>query len=92
MRAELNRYGDSCLLNFEAGVILNIDKPPSVTSFGVVERIRRWTQCRRVGHAGTLDPAATGVLLVLTGKATKTDNLKCHHSRKYPSAIYLSIM
>lgn len=75
MMADVNRYGASCLLDFDEGVLLNIDKPLSMTSFGVVERIRRWTRCRRVGHAGTLDPAATGVLLVVTGKATKR---ACH--------------
>lgn len=57
--------------DFETGEVLNIDKPLGMTSFGVVERIRRWTGCRKVGHAGTLDPLATGVLLVCTGRATK---------------------
>lgn len=51
--------------------ILNINKPPGMTSFGVVVRIRRLTGERHVGHAGTLDPDATGVLPVFLGKATR---------------------
>lgn len=51
---------------------LNILKPPASTSFGVVARIRRLTGQRRVGHAGTLDPAAVGVLPVALGRATTT--------------------
>lgn len=51
--------------------VLNIDKPAAVTSFDVVARVRRATGVRRVGHAGTLDPLATGVLLVCLGRATR---------------------
>lgn len=50
---------------------LNIDKPAGMTSHDVVARIRRVAQQRRVGHAGTLDPAATGVLVVALGAATR---------------------
>jgi tRNA pseudouridine55 synthase len=42
-----------------------------MTSFAVVRLIRQWTKCRKVGHAGTLDPMATGLLIVCTGKATR---------------------
>lgn len=49
--------------------ILNVDKPLGQTSHDVVERIRELTAVRRVGHAGTLDPLATGVLLVCVGRA-----------------------
>ena len=55
------------MTNF-AGV-LNIDKPIGVTSHDVVNRIRRVAGLRRVGHAGTLDPLATGVLLVCLGRS-----------------------
>ncbi len=58
-------------ISFECGEIINIDKPVGMTSFQVVKMIRRWTGCKKVGHAGTLDPMATGVLLVCTGKSTK---------------------
>lgn len=64
-------------MNFQEGEILAFDKPYRWTSFDVVGKIR-WLLCRKigikklkVGHAGTLDPLATGVLVVCTGKATK---------------------
>lgn len=51
--------------------LLIVDKPCGPTSHDLVLAVRRWTQRRDVGHAGTLDPAASGVLLVLLGEATK---------------------
>lgn len=53
-----------------AGGILHIDKPVGITSFGVVSRVRRVMKLRRVGHCGTLDPFACGVLPILLGRAT----------------------
>lgn len=64
-------------MNFLAGQVLAFDKPLGMTSFQLVARVR-WLLTRRmegrkikVGHAGTLDPLATGVLLLCTGRATK---------------------
>lgn len=51
--------------------ILNVDKPAGMTSHDVVDRVRQMTGQRRVGHAGTLDPSATGVLVVCLGQATR---------------------
>jgi tRNA pseudouridine55 synthase len=51
--------------------ILNIDKPAGITSYGVVAVVKRLSGVKRVGHAGTLDPDATGVLPVCLGKATR---------------------
>src|SRR6266542_3538594 len=51
---------------------LNVLKPPGWTSHDVVARLRRLTGQRRIGHAGTLDPAAIGVLPVALGRATRT--------------------
>jgi tRNA pseudouridine55 synthase len=51
--------------------VLIIDKPAGITSHDVVNRVRRILKTRRVGHAGTLDPFATGVLVLLIGKATR---------------------
>ena len=51
--------------------ILAINKPKDWTSFDVVNRIKHILKIKRVGHLGTLDPLATGVLLVTMGKATK---------------------
>jgi tRNA pseudouridine55 synthase len=50
---------------------INIDKPQGITSFDVVRRIRRAANTRKVGHAGTLDPNATGVLPIALGEATR---------------------
>ena len=55
---------------FEAGVFL-IDKPVDISSFGVVSRMRKILHIKKVGHAGTLDPLATGLLILCTGKKTK---------------------
>ncbi|MEM8530380.1 MAG: tRNA pseudouridine(55) synthase TruB [Chloroflexota bacterium] len=65
---------------------LNIDKPKGITSHDVVARVRRLARQKRVGHAGTLDPAATGVLVVALGLATRLieyvqdDTLKRYHA------------
>lgn len=50
---------------------INIDKPLGITSHDVVSRLRRITRIKRIGHAGTLDPAASGVLVVAVGQATR---------------------
>ena len=54
------------------GEVLFIDKPLNWTSFDVVKKVRVLFDVRKVGHAGTLDPNATGLLIVCTGKKTKT--------------------
>lgn len=53
------------------GAIFLIDKPPSITSHDVIARLRRMLGIRRIGHAGTLDPMATGLLVVAAGPATR---------------------
>lgn len=58
-------------LRIAEGEILLVDKPRGWTSFDVVNRIRHLFHVRRVGHAGTLDPLATGLLIVATGKRTR---------------------
>ena len=58
-------------MSLEPTGVFNIDKPMGLTSHDVVARVRRLTGVRRVGHAGTLDPLATGVLLVCVGVATR---------------------
>ena len=52
-------------------VILNIFKPKGMTSFDVVREVKNVAKTRKVGHTGTLDPEATGVLPVCIGRATK---------------------
>ena len=51
--------------------ILLVDKPTDHTSHDVVARLRGKLRMKRVGHAGTLDPMATGLLIILVGKATR---------------------
>ena len=51
--------------------LLNIDKPPGITSRDVVNRVQRLVKPHKAGHAGTLDPLATGVLIVAVGQATR---------------------
>jgi len=69
--------------------ILVVDKPGGVTSHDVVVRVRRRVRGIRVGHAGTLDPAATGVLLVLLGKATKLAETLMDERKEYEATIRL---
>lgn len=57
--------------DFLAGQMLLIDKPKTWTSFDVVNKIRYAIRIKKVGHAGTLDPLATGLLILCTGKFTK---------------------
>ncbi len=71
--------------------ILVINKPQGMTSHDVVARVRRIFHTKKVGHAGTLDPLATGVLIVLVGKATKlSDRLLCEKKR-YTAGLKLGI-
>jgi len=67
--------------------ILNVAKPPGITSHDVVDAIRWATGLRRVGHAGTLDPAATGVLLVCLGSATRVSDYLMASTKAYRATI-----
>lgn len=57
---------------FTADGILNLDKPYGMTSMEIVRRIKRASRAKRVGHGGTLDPVATGVIPICLGRATRT--------------------
>ena len=67
--------------------ILVIDKPPGITSHDAVSRVRRILKTRRVGHTGTLDPFATGVLVVLIGKATRLAQFVDKDEKEYDALI-----
>ncbi|MER3523164.1 MAG: tRNA pseudouridine(55) synthase TruB [Ignavibacteria bacterium] len=58
-------------LDLEAGEVFLVDKPADWTSFDVVNKMRRIFRIKRIGHAGTLDKSATGLLIVCTGRKTK---------------------
>ena len=69
--------------------ILNIDKPAGMTSHDVVARVRRLARIKRVGHAGTLDPDATGVLLVCLGPATRLADHLAAQGKEYQATLVL---
>ncbi len=71
--------------------ILNINKPAGWTSHDVVAWVRRVLKVKRVGHAGTLDPLATGVLLVCVGQATRVAEYLMASSKTYRAAARLGI-
>ncbi len=64
-------YGLGALPDDWERAVLLVDKPPGWTSFDVIRRLRRLLGVRKIGHAGTLDPMATGLLICLVGRATK---------------------
>ena len=72
------------------GVLL-VDKPIGMTSHDVVYRLRRKLQIQRIGHAGTLDPLATGLLIMLVGKATKISQYLMSVDKVYEGEITLGV-
>ena len=64
------------------GVLL-INKPKEFTSFDVVAVVRKYSGQRKIGHTGTLDPNATGVLPLLLGNATKAQDIVPNHDKEY---------
>ena len=69
--------------------LLVIDKPPGFTSHDVVARVRHILHERRIGHTGTLDPFATGVLLILVGRATRLAQFLSGDDKEYEAIIRL---
>jgi tRNA pseudouridine55 synthase len=69
--------------SFEEGQVLLINKPLEWTSFDVVRKIRNLIRIKKVGHAGTLDPLATGLLILCTGKFTKRINEYMAQEKEY---------
>ena len=72
------------------GVLL-IDKPAGMTSHDVVSRVRRLFGTRQVGHTGTLDPMATGVLILLLGRAAKASEYVSHDEKSYEAVLRLGL-
>ncbi|NQV72522.1 tRNA pseudouridine(55) synthase TruB [bacterium] len=70
-------------------LVLLIDKPKGLTSFDVIRRLRRIAPIRKIGHAGTLDPMATGLLICLSGKATRLMNHFMGQRKIYTGVIRL---
>lgn len=74
---------------FEEGKVILIDKPLHWTSFDVVKKIRNVIKLRKIGHAGTLDPLATGLLILCTGKFTKKINDYMAKEKEYVGSFTL---
>jgi tRNA pseudouridine55 synthase len=72
--------------------ILLVDKPVGMTSHDVVDRIRRAAGIRRVGHTGTLDPAATGLLVLCLGAATRLSEFLTRLDKVYEGAMQLGVV
>jgi len=71
--------------------ILIVDKPSGKSSHGVIYSVRHITGEKRVGHAGTLDPMATGVLVVCLGQAVRVSEYLIDHDKKYRACVRLGI-
>ena len=74
---------------YAQGQVLLVNKPFEWTSFDVIRKIRYLTKTKKVGHAGTLDPLATGLLIVCTGKFTKKINEYMAQEKEYTGSITL---
>ncbi|MDR2435935.1 MAG: tRNA pseudouridine(55) synthase TruB [Puniceicoccales bacterium] len=78
-------------LDSDLNGILLIDKPAGLTSHDVVYRVRRAVGVKRVGHAGTLDPLATGLLVVLIGRATKFSQFLTDLGKSYEGTMQFGV-
>jgi len=75
----------------ELNGILLVDKPAGITSAKVVARIKKIFGARKVGHTGTLDPFATGILVCCINRATKLARFLLHGNKKYEAVLHLGI-
>ncbi|WP_207492538.1 tRNA pseudouridine(55) synthase TruB [Aridibaculum aurantiacum] len=80
---------EKVLNKYELGQVMLVDKPLEWTSFDVVRKIRNTIRIKKVGHAGTLDPLATGLLIVCTGKYTKKINEYMGMEKEYTGTFTL---
>lgn len=73
------------------GGVLVVDKPAGITSLDAVNQVRRLYGTKQVGHTGTLDPMATGVLVILVGRAVKASEYLSSHDKSYSALMRLGI-
>ena len=83
------KTNDLSRIDFREGEVILIDKPAGWSSFKVIRKIRNAIEVKKVGHAGTLDPMATGLLIVATGKKTKSINEYQALEKTYTGTITL---
>lgn len=88
-RDYLCRMSQKPLASFEEGKVLLINKPLEWTSFDAVRKIRNLIRVKKVGHAGTLDPLATGLLIICTGRFTKKINEYMAKEKEYTGSFTL---
>lgn len=84
-----NQTADLSDADFSEGEIILIDKPSGPTSFQVVSKIRKITGVKKVGHSGTLDPIASGLIIICTGKKTKEMDHFINLDKTYTGIIRL---
>jgi tRNA pseudouridine55 synthase len=84
----MDNTDDNVLKNVVSGVLV-VDKPVGLTSHDVVQIIRRGTGIRRAGHTGTLDPRASGVLVVLVGPAVRLSEYVSASDKRYQATVRL---
>jgi len=77
------------LMPYLEGKVLLLDKPIGWTSFDLVKKVRNLTRVIKVGHAGTLDPLATGLMIVCTGKFTKSIDAYMDMQKEYTGTMVL---
>src|SRR5690242_21739660 len=80
---KISNASSSSLEAWSEGKVIVIDKPLEWTSFDAVRKIRNTIRIKKVGHAGTLDPLATGLLIICTGKFTKKINEYMAKEKEY---------
>src|SRR5689334_8346345 len=83
-------FSHSAILHFMDGLLV-IDKPRGLTSHDVVARMRRVLGERRIGHTGTLDPNASGVLPLVVGRATRLAKFLSGGSKTYEAIVHLGV-
>ena len=76
---------------FPGDAVLVVDKPTGMSSHAVVKKVKRRLGASKVGHSGTLDPFATGVLIVLINNATKLTRFLAEQKKKYRFSVYFGI-
>jgi len=77
------------MMDFETGEVLLIDKPLGWTSFQALKKLRYQLKIKKIGHAGTLDPLATGLLILCTGKKTKEIDSYQAQEKEYTGTLVL---
>ena len=86
-----NQTTDLSEADFSEGEIILIDKPSGPTSFQIVHKIRKITGAKKVGHSGTLDPKASGLMILCTGKKTKEMDRFINLNKTYSGMIKLGL-